>query len=427
MKNKRLRLQNLEELFHETPHARIINDSRFTNAQVMGDFVRNLFYEIDSDLGFISTCECGAYRGNYYEGHVCPECGTQVSSQFTKTLGSVNWIGIPEHMPPVPHPIFFLILKEWLTKTKSNKSNRAKKVPVIQAILNPDDSLPLSIVPIIQKQGFKYFHDHLDEIMEFFFTKYKDGKSKTSQSYMKHVPYVKHILEVNRDLLFTRKLPILHPSLHPLSKEGKVKAVDSTAGSILQVITDLSTSAYSSRRSVTSTRYVDRMLWKCYDQYIKYIETIITKKLGDKFAHLRRHNTGSRIHFSARSVIVPMLGKHMGDEVVLPWKMILNGYKYEILNVLTTRMGYSFNDAVAKHARALMNYDEEINEILNILKNECPFKGFPLLINRNPSLVAGSLQLVFCCSWLKNTRDNVVRISARICKAPNADFDGQLN
>ena len=112
-----------------------------------------------------------------------------------------------------------------------------------------------------------------------------------------------------------------------------------------------------------------------------------------------------------------MLGKHMGDEVVLPWKMILNGYKYEILNILTTRMGYSFNDAVAKHARALMNYDEEINEILNILKNECPFKGFPLLINRNPSLNQGAIQLVFCCSWLKNTRDNVVRISARICKA----------
>lgn len=405
-------------MFNESYGSRIINNSQFNNTQVMEEFVNNLFFETDNDLEYIAACECGDFRGNYYEGMTCPHCGTVVSSKFTTALSNINWMEIPPNMPKVLHPVFFLIFKEWLGKTQSTKHNRSKKVPVIQAILNPDDPLPDNLKAIIPKQGQTYFNENFDEIMKFFINKYRPTKTNRWNS------HIEYLLHKYKDSLFTKKLPILHPSLHPLSKEGKTKTVDVTAGMILPAIMDLSVAGYSSRRSITSNKYIDRTIWKTYTKYIEYIESIIVKKLGDKFAHLRRHNTGSRVHFSARSVIVPIVKRHMGDEIHIPWKIIVNSMKHEIINVLVNRRGYSPNDAIAKHVKSLVIYDQEIYDILMELKSECPYKGIPVLIGRNPTLIHGAIQLCYITKFKQDVADATIGLSPRSCCAPNADFDG---
>ena len=78
----------------------------------------------------------------------------------------------------------------------------------------------------------------------------------------------------------------------------------------------------------------------------------------------------------------------MSDEIHLPWSIALNGLKNEILNVLMNREGYVLNDALAKFMRALTIFDEHIYDIVNMLIKECPFKGIPILVGRNPTFIA---------------------------------------
>ena len=380
MKNKLFRIRNLDQLFNDTINKRVINNSDFTNSQVMEDFVKQFFYETDKDLEYVSSCECGECYGTYFEGSVCPYCGTVVSSKFTTALNNVNWFDIPEHLPAVLHPVFFTIFKEWLGKTKSIRGARTKKVPIIQAILNPADTLPEELRCIVPIQGQSYFNEHIFEILHYFLHEYKPKKGDRWN------PYIEYLIEKHKDGILTRKLPILHPSFHPLAKDGKAKTVDMTAAKIVPAWMDLSQLGNTSRRKVVATKYVDKTLWKIYSQYIDYIELIIQRKLGDKFAQLRRHNTGSRIHFSARSVIVPITERHMGSEIYLPAKIAINSLKYEIINFLM-KNGYSYTDAVTKQVKSLVTPDPEVFDIIKkIIKmwQSRGFEGIAILVGRNP-------------------------------------------
>lgn len=382
-KKRRLALLDMEKLFAETTGVHILNDSSFTGRKINDERVAQLFYDIDPELGFVASCECKKFRGNYYTGHKCPYCGTTVSSEFTTDMTHINWIVIPDNLPPIIHPVFYLVLKDWLGKTKATNQKLQAKIPLIQAILDPSEPLPMTVRSHIKKQGFRYFHDHVDDIMDFFFNIYKQTKSMN-----KATPFVRELFREYKHLMFIRKFPTLHPSLTPISKEGKVRSIDPAAAYVMSATSNASILGFESRRCLTESKYDDKMLWKVYQDLISYVELIISKKFGGKYAHVRRHIMGARIHFSARSVIVPIVGPHRGDELHIPWKVALGGLKNEILNVLWNRKGYSFQEALEKYTKALVVYDDEIYKICLLLIKECPYKGLPVLFGRNPKTLA---------------------------------------
>ena len=410
-KDRIFRVKNLDDLFNQSFGARIINSSTFTSSNVLEDFVKQMFYELDNDLEYVSSCECGEYRGNYYEGFTCPYCQTVVSSKFTTSLVNINWLEIPPEFPAVIHPVFFTIFKEWLGKTRSVKGARNKKVPIIQAILNPADPLPDDIRHIVPIQGQKYFNEHYEEILHYFLHDYRPKKGNRFN------PYIEYMLEKYRGSFLVRRLPILHPSMHPLSKDGKIKTVEVTSSTIFPAINDLSHAGNTARRKVITDKYIDKTIWKVYSKYIEYTENIVVKRLGDKFGHLRRHMLGSRVHFSGRTVIVPITDRHMGDEVYMPWKIMVNNMKHEIINVLMNRRGYSYNDAITKHIKSLVIYDQDIYDILMELMEESG-GSISVLVGRNPTLIHGAIQKLRITKVKTNLADNTLSFSPRICNAP---------
>lgn len=433
LKRNRVRLTDFEKLHSESIGAKALNDSDLTGKKLTQERISQLFYDIEPELGFVATCECKEYRGNFYAGYVCPICKTTVSTEFTSKLGCVNWLIFPDHLPSIMHPVFYAVLSRWLGKVKSEKpKSKVRKIPLLQAILDPTEELPHGVRSHIRAQGFRYFEKHTDEIMDFFFNTYKLTKSK------KDLCHVKDMYEQYKHLMWIRKFPSLHPVLTPIAKECKMKAIDNAAGHMMSAASDLSTLAYESKRCLTDKTYVDRQLWKVYESLIAYTENIIEKKFGDKFAQARRHNMGARVHFSARSVIVPIVSPHEGDEIYIPMKIAMGALKGEILNVLMNRSfipveespGYkvkrphTLNEALAKYMRGLVVFDEDIHRIIMKLIEECPYKGLPLLVGRNPTLVLGAIQLLYMTKVKTDMADETISISARICKAPNADFDG---
>lgn len=407
------RLVDFGKLYRNATGAKILNDSTFSGRKINEERVSQLFYDIDPELGFVAACECRAHRGNYFAGHVCPYCNTTVSSEFTRDMSHVNWIVLPEHVPPVIHPVFFTILKEWLGKTMTVSTKKRGKVSLIQAILDPSEELPHSVRSHIHKQGFKYFYEHHEEIMDFFLNTYKPTKKKKKENAL-----IKMLYDQYKDILFIRQIPTLHPSLTPIAKEGKMKAIDPAAACIMAAISDASILGFESRRCLTETKYVDKMLWKVYMNFIMYVEMIVTKKYGEKYGHVRRHMMGARIHYSARSVIVPIVEPHRGDEIHIPWKIALGALKNEILNVLINRKGYDFNTALLKYVKALARYDDDIYKVMMTLQKECPYKGFAVLAGRNPTLVHGAIQLLYATKIKTDVEDETISISSRICKAP---------
>lgn len=416
-KNRIFRVKNLDELYGESYEPVIVNDAGFTNKHVIGEFVKQLFLDMEQDLDYISSCECGAYRGNYFEGSTCPYCGTVVSSKFTTSVSNTHWLGIPDDLPAVIHPACFYVLKQWLGKTRSTKEiGNKKKIPVIQAILDPSAVLPDEFREIVPVQGQTYFNQHWKEILSFFLHDYKYKKNN------KLNPYINYMLEKYEDLFLVRKLPILHSSLHPLIREGKIRTVDSTSSKIMPAIVNLSYAANAVRRMVTHKRQADKAIWGIYSKYIEYCMDIVTKKVSEKFGHCRRHIVGSRVMFSARCVIVPITTRHSADECHIPWQVAVSVYKYEILNVLVNRKGYSFNDAIAKHAKSIVAYDQDIMDIMNTLMKEAGgMRLFP--IGRNPTLIHGSIML-FNAKIKKDIHDHCISMPPTSIKNSNADFDG---
>ena len=387
----RIRLADFSKMYSSSIGARVVNDSFLSGKKINTERIEKLFYNIDPELGFVASCECKMYRGNYYSGHKCPYCGTVVSSEFATDMSHVNWLVIPEHLPPIIHPVFFMVMKEWLGKTKSTNPKSRNKVSLMQALLDPAEELPYPVRTHIHGQGFKYFAEHHEDIMKFFLDVYRPTKNK------KEVPYIRAMYDEYKHLLLIRTFPTLHPTLTPIAKEGRIRTIDPAASVIMAAMSDLSTLGFESRRCIVDSKYSEKMLWKVYNNIVTYVETIITKKFGDKFAHARRHLMGARIHYSARSVIVPIIEPHRGDEIHLPWKIALGALKPEILNVLMNRLHkqyqpdgtfvkaqYQYNEAYAKYMKALVVFDQDICDIINTLIKECPYKGLPVLCGRNP-------------------------------------------
>lgn len=409
-----LKLFKMDHLFRASEGMIINNEVSLLSKSLTDEMAEAIFSTSDGEIGFVSSCECGQYTGNYYEGVTCPNCRTVVSTAFADKLGHPAWIGTPEGAPPFIHPIVYFILSAWMNIRSTGSDS------LLDVILDPDKELPDDLKDVIERQGFSYFYENFDRIFTFFATKHKkiSGKSNT------HL--VRAFIETHRDVVFCKTLPILHKDLHPLTQSDSRKYADSSSTEILNAATNLLVAGFSVNKSIVGnkTKYMDKMLIGAYRQYIAYVEAIIKTKLGDKSAIIRHHLLGSRLHWSFRGVIIPITAPHEGDEIYLPWKIALSLYKYEILNLMVNRHGMDFMTAELRRTVALQTYDPLIDDILKTLIKESLRNGLAIILGRNPTLELGSIQYLRVTRIKTDPHDETICLSPLIIKPPNADFDG---
>ena len=113
---------------------------------------------------------------------------------------------------------------------------------------------------------------------------------------------------------------------------------------------------------------------------------------------------GSRSHCSARSVAIPITEPHDSDEIYFPWKLGIMVYKYHLISILENKKNMTTFEAYNRVMNAVNVYDHEIDIIMQEMINDCKqirtksgfrIKGLPILLNRNPTLRIGSIQLLF--------------------------------
>lgn len=102
-------------------------------------------------------------------------------------------------------------------------------------------------------------------------------------------------------------------------------------------------------------------------------------------------------------------------------------FKLHLTNKLLRR-GMTPNEAMSFLYEHTLKYHPLLDELFKELLSESPYGGFPVLLNRNPSLKRGSIQMMRVTKIKTDPQINTISMSVLALKAPNADFDGdQLN
>lgn len=423
--NKRfIKLINFDKLFESDPNNKSIVSAEQIHKDQAKEFIKELFMDGSDELDFVASCEQGCTTGNYYLGNICPKCKTIVRLNFINELKFRAWLSIPEYIPPVLHPVAYEVIKTWL----GSYQRRSR----LDSLLDVNQPLPPDLEGVIG-QGFTYFYNNFDDIMNYFLTQYKPLLRKAVAYKSEDIPL---FLSLNKDALFTRHLPILNNSLHLLTTSGDFRLSDDSGKFIIKSLIELSDISYSFLNRPKKGDYIDKRLKTAYDSYIDYRDSIISGpkvkgnmpkkpgKIASKKGFIRKYMLGCRYHFSYRAVIVPKVDFSYADELHLPWRIGVTGLKLEILNRLQSKYNMNLSKALYIHYKALNSYVPEVHTILKQLIKECPYKGLPTLFNRNPSLRHGNVMLLFATIFKPDIDDNTISISPLIATPFNFDFDG---
>lgn len=377
------KILNLDHKFQQTPNTILFNDlmSDKTTDQII-----DILCDVSKDKSdTVATCGCehGGLVGNYYTGLKCHKCGEICEGSLFKTIKNDTWLEIPKSIVAVLHPQVYIILSKWMGKNEKNLLN-------INTIMNLKDEVSPKISPFIQGQGFNYFYYNFDAIVTYFANQHPTIKNKPQ------TPIILKFLKDNIDNIWCTKLPTMSKVLQPITKANEfVHYVDTDMKNLIKSIINLNGVLLSEKMMKFTEDHVERNFFPVYGAFIDYVESIAKNKLARKRSLLRKHVYGARMHCTGRSVAVPIIDNHECDDVYLPWKVGIAMYRYHILSMLTNRNNYGISDAFNKIEEAMNVYDHDIDIIMQTLIKECPYKGLPILMNRNPSLKIAAIQLLF--------------------------------
>lgn len=428
---------DFDALYRQTANPIILNRFDFGSPGYTDRLQESIFSRA-SDIDFVARCECEYLQGTYFENQnaVCPKCHTVATADMEAILGHLNhkaWIACPEQIPGGwLNPIVYNVLSRWLRYEHRNRQKKftntsiaaatktkPKKGNYLDDILDVTTPIPEDLQGIITGKGFGYLRENFDFIIDFFAHHFAKTKGKPS------VPTMLYFLQENKDRLFCHYIPILSSALHPIvmsEGQGEVRKryVDASSQFIQSATTTLSALAFATNRKRRPDE-VEAATFSAYQNLMAYHEDISYRQISIKRSIPRMHIFGSRLHFSARCVIVPINEPHQFDDLHFPWSAAVNLLRVHILGRLIYRQGMPAGEAMRLQQAALSVYDPMIDQMMKDFIKESGFKGLPGLFNRNPTIRNGSIQLYFVTKIKSDPLDESIGFPAASVSGFNAD------
>lgn len=371
---------DLDELFATTHNTTVLNDIILDKTT---EEIIDAVCDVSADrTDTVARCQCDNLVGNYYEGVKCSVCGAFATQSLFGSIRNELWLEIPKTIKGVLNPRAYSILENWI-----GTSNRVPILPQLLDMSQPNKEIVGT--PFFAGQGLNWFYENFQSTMEYFLQNHQKTRKKDSEM-------MRWFLEDTGKALWCTKLPILSKLIQPVTKHSeKMRYVDPELKSLLESIFTLGSVLLSERMMKFSVRHLERNFYKVYQEFVSYTKSILENKLPSKPSLLRKHVYGARYHMTGRSVAVPIVTPHDGDEIYLPWRLGVRMYMYHIISVLVNKYHMKPFDAYNRVSQALMVYDHTIDLILQRMIKDCPYKGLPVLMNRNPSLKEAAIQLLF--------------------------------
>ena len=406
------KLVNFDQLFYQLPERPIIINDVFDTSESDKSLIQEMILtRYSSDMiSLLPSCRCGALKGEYsatVDNKPCEKCNTRVTSSIEDEILPTVWFRRPEGdaVSKLISPIILLMLRERFKKSGYD---------IIQWLIDKDYRPNVKQPPVITKiveagiqKGYNNFVNNFDLIMSFLFS-LRDFKLK------RKVDYLELLLKTHRDCIFSDYIPLPNKSILILEKTNVGIYVDPTiviAVNAIETMVSIDRSFRDQSQHVKENRTA-KALMKLADFY----ESFYKSSLAPKEGQFRKHIYGGRTNFSFRAVVSSLTDTHKYDEIHVPWGIGLTAFRPHLINKLMA-IGYDLNSAIG----FLLGHVEEphplLKQLLQELIDESPFKGPLSMIQRNPSLLQGSAQLVRITKFKDDPGDHTVSLSILICTA----------
>lgn len=398
-------------------------DRRTLNAIDGGIYDPRLGQVVNTDIDIRTyQCKCGKLTGRLYLGDICDECDTECIEQFGQDLLKYGWIDLDPYF--IIQPALYEQIKCVIgAKTLERILNYTVNINSEGNILNQSE-VKVKVNTPYMNIGVIEFRKRFVEIMNHYL-RIKPQKTDRIMLLLKY-----------KSRIFTSKIPIYSSLLRPAYASGKKKmfSYDKINSYYTSIINNVKLLKHSNSKRLKAAGPLI-MLYSIQDALQNAYKCTIRSKLSGKSKIIRNTILATRMCFSGRAVITSLVGEHAGmDNIVIGYRMFLELYTLEILNCMMRGIGDpSFKSMtlyeLLQHLR-FVKYnsivDETIYSIIEyLLKNHK--HGLWVVMNRNPSMDIGSIQVFKIVHVLKDTRKNVIQVPLTSLAELGGDFDGDEN
>ena len=395
-----------DQLFAETTKKIILNDLGFIDLQ---DFKEKIYTIYEREISLIPACECGYFKGEYLKGRICPKCNTEVSSIYDNFM-PVFWVRSFRPDLPFINPKFWAMLSNiiyskadalrYLSDTHYNPKSKSPVFEILKVLIGG--------------RSYKNLVENLDKVLSFLL-----NNSAYKPKYKKLLKLYK-MLQNEREKIFSNYLPLFNKKLFVMEKDIKGDFTSAVVSEAVDIATDI---VFTVNNLKTDDRTLEnktaQLISGIANLFHSYIDEFVAKKGG----LVRRNIYGTRSHFTFRYVISSLRSIYDYDTIHVPWEVGPVVFRPHLLNKLL-KHGYSLKEAQAYLDRVVKTYDPFIAKLLQELIDESPYKGIPVLANRNPSLGKGSIHRLFITKFKEDPEETSVNLSVMIAPSLNADYDG---
>jgi len=405
-------LVNFNQLFNQLKQPPlIINDIVETSAEEKDTLKNLIFTKYDSDvMKNVPSCDCGSITGEYNIGVLCKNCDTEVVSAVDKELEPILWVRAPKNIHALINPTVWTQLS---LRFKKSNFDTIRWICDTTYRVGPNDG---AIVAELQEAGITRGYNNFIENFYDIINRLFEMRSFSSKSRVTY-DLLPQLLVENKDSIFSQYLPLVNRTMLVIESTTVGTYVDPFVPTAIDAI--LTVASIDVDESRFSIRTKENRVAKFLSGISSYYYNFAKNNLGRKSGTYRQHVYGSRSHFSFRAVVSSLTDAHQYDEIHIPWGIGITIFRYHIINKLIRR-GYTVNQAIYlinAHAKV---FHPLINEIFKELIDESPRKGVDVTINRNPSLVRGSIQRVRITKVKEDTSINTVSFSILIVGPMNA-------
>lgn len=234
------------------------------------------------------------------------------------------------------------------------------------------------------------------------------------------------LIEENYNMLWINKFPIISSKLRPGILINNVitgPKINPKYNFLIKYSNELKSIDSSIEGNITANNLIYQLQLYANSVFNDIINNFIKQKKG----WIRAHILGSRINYSARNIINPVI---LHDDMkihhtILSYRTYLELYKKQIINLLVKSKEINYIQADKIWWRATLEFDPHIYRYMKEL-NEKTVGGQHVLLNRNPTINIGSILQLIVYDIDPNYNNETLQISNNILKPINGDYDGDV-
>lgn len=366
-------------------------------------------YDATDVLSAIPQCVCGNLTMGFRLGKICELCHTSVERPTEGLVENRVWIKAPSQILGFIDPHIWNILEarlgkysilEWMTNPATSPPNKTSK-SIMDKIYYLES--------IGWKRGLNNFIRNIDWFIEIL----PKLTNKPCHDLQEKLRRCKGTMFPKYMPLPTRLLMVVDKTAVGTFTEAQISFAVDAARTISTLSRNTSlTSSYVERKVVT----VNRNLCNYYRETNK-------TSLKSKSGWLRGQIFSSRSNWCSRSVICSNHEPHMYDEILIPWNVGVEVYKFHLYGKLA-RMGVSLREVYALIETSGQRYSPILDKLLKELIDESPDKALNVIMQRNPTLRYNSAQRTRVVRVKTDVHDESFAWSPLVLRGPNADHDG---